>query len=161
MIFNQDEVKVYLAGSCSKDKRVLMESIAKMLRTKEGVSVYAPFELKIPNAWDYSQEDWARLVFIADKEAIDNADAVIIISEGRISTAGTNWEQGYAYGLNKHVIVFQTTEEQTSLMTFCGCEQFVNTTKDDLLNDISSYMDIFLREHTFKTDLTVSKTVLT
>ena len=62
-------MKIYLAGSCSKDKRSRMEAVAAALREK-GYEVYCPFELKIPNAWDYSQEDWAKMVFDKDVAAI-------------------------------------------------------------------------------------------
>ena len=61
--------KIYLAGSCSKDKRKFMEKIADFLRYND-FEVYCPFELKIPDAWSYSQEEWARKVFEKDKEAI-------------------------------------------------------------------------------------------
>lgn len=118
-------MKLYLAGSCAAEQRSLMKGIAKELR-KAGYEVYCPFELKIPNAWDYTQEEWARLVFEADIKAIDKSDAVIVITPGRIGSAGTNFEQGYAYAKGKHVLAFQYTNEPTSLMTYCGCDTFLN-----------------------------------
>lgn len=45
---------IYLAGSCSSEERTLMVNIAKFLRDN-GKELYCPFELKIPDAWDYSQ----------------------------------------------------------------------------------------------------------
>lgn len=121
--------KIYLAGSCSKEERDRMEEIAKALR-KKGYKVYCPFELKIPNAWDYSQETWARKVFDADVAAIDDCDIMVMISKGRMSSAGTNWEQGYAYAKNKPVFVFQYTNDTTSLMTYSGCTRFINIPED-------------------------------
>lgn len=118
-------MKIYLAGSCSKDDRENMTAIAEALRT-EGYTVYCPFELKIENAWDYSQEEWAKKVFDCDTMAIDNCDFMVMISRGRHSTAGTNWEQGYAYAKGKPVFVFQMTIWETSLMTFWGCKDFIN-----------------------------------
>lgn len=118
-------MKIYLAGPCSKDERTRMEAIAAALR-KKGYDVYCPFELKIPNAWDYSQETWARKVFDADVAAIDDCDIMIMISKGRISSAGTNWEQGYAYAKSKPIFVFQYTNNTTSLMTYSGCTRFIN-----------------------------------
>ena len=117
--------KIYLAGSCSKEERDRMEEIAAALR-KKGYKVYCPFELKIPNAWDYSQEIWAQKVFNADVAAIDDCDIMIMISKGRMSSAGTNWEQGYAYAKNKPIFVFQYTNNTTSLMTYSGCTRFIN-----------------------------------
>ena len=46
--------KIYLAGSCSSEKRTVMQAIASKLR-KKGHEVYCPLELQIPNAWDMSQ----------------------------------------------------------------------------------------------------------
>ena len=87
-------MNIYLAGSCSKEHRELMNRIKYTIETIEDIHIYAPWELKIPNAWDYSQEDWAKLVFDSDVQAIKNSDVVVIISQGRMSSAGTNWEQG-------------------------------------------------------------------
>jgi len=128
-------MKLYLAGSCGSDQRTLMMGIAKALREK-GFEVHCPFELSIPNAWDMSQEDWACKVFSADIHAIHSCDAMISISVGRNSTAGTNWEQGYAYGIHKPCHVIQITEAQTSLMTFWGCDTFHNATPETAVDAI-------------------------
>ena len=82
---------IYLAGSCSSEQRTIMQNVADIL-TELGNKVYCPFNLKIENAWDYSQEDWSQLVFEKDLEMLDKADIVVLISPGRVSTAGTNWE---------------------------------------------------------------------
>lgn len=131
---------IYLAGSCSSEERTLMVNIAKFLRDN-GKELYCPFELKIPDAWDYSQEDWARKVFEADKDAIDKADIFLMITPGRIGSAGTNWEQGYAFATGKRIIVIQYTNHPTSLMTYCGCNTFINTSKQNLFNDILTALD--------------------
>ena len=144
---------MYLAGSCSKDKRKFMEKIADFLRYND-FEVYCPFELKIPDAWSYSQEEWARKVFEKDKEAIDNCEIFLMISEGRTSSAGTNWEQGYAYALGKKVIVFQYTDAETSLMTFAGCNFFISTNKDKIEEDIMLALNDYLYESRCTTTLT-------
>lgn len=115
----------YLAGPCDTDNRTFMMQIAMYLRGK-GAEVYCPWELKIEDAWSYSQEDWSRLVFEADIKAIEQAEAVILISLGRKCTAGTAWENGYAYAKGIPVHVIQITDEPTSLMTYCGCTSFIN-----------------------------------
>ena len=121
----KEKKKIYLAGSCASDFRTDMVEIAKILRYLN-YEVYCPFELKIPDAWSMSQELWAEKVFNADLEAINNCDIFFMISPGRESTAGTNWEQGYAYAKGKKVIVAQYTENPTSLMTYCGSNLFYN-----------------------------------
>ena len=119
----------YIAGPCDSTNRTFMVQVAKYLREK-GAEIYCPWELKIENAWDYSQEDWAKKVFEADVAAIDSCESVILISIGRNSTAGTNWEQGYAYAKGIPVHVIQVTNEPTSLMTYWGSASFINSDKN-------------------------------
>jgi len=118
-------MKIYLAGPCDSENRSLMVAAAKLLR-KYKLEVYCPFELKIENAWDYPQEEWAQKVFEADVKAINECDCMLYISRGRMSSAGSNWEQGYAYALKKRIVVLQIEDVPTSLMTFCGCDLFFN-----------------------------------
>lgn len=132
--------KIYLAGSCGSTERIQMVQIAEFIRSK-GFEVYCPFELKIPNAWDMRQEAWAYKVFKEDKKAIDNCDMMIVISVGRVSTAGTNWEQGYAHAKGKWLAVFQITDEPTSLMTYCGCTTFVNSSRDTIIEDLKLFFE--------------------
>lgn len=124
--------KVYLAGSCGSESRTIMKGIANQLR-EMGVEVYCPFELKIPNAWDMCQEEWARKVFDKDIAAIRDCDVFVMITPGRASTAGTNFEQGFAYALGKRIIVIQYTDSNTSLMTYCGATAFANVDENDMI----------------------------
>ena len=152
-------MKIYLAGPCDTDHRTVMVSIAQGLRNLK-YDVYCPWELKIENAWDYPQEEWAQKVFDADIAAINDADSIVMISVGRNSTAGTNWEQGYAYALGKPVYVIQITEANTSLMTFCGCTRFINGNKG--LHAALCTLQMYLTDQPlFKDDKKVCKTVLT
>ena len=139
-------MKIYLAGSCSSDDRTMMKHIAEHLRTREDTEVYCPFELQISNAWDMSQEEWAQKVFDEDVRAIKEADVVILITPGRESTAGTNWEQGFAYALGKRIFVFQVTDKPTSLMTYCGCDLFFNAENErELYGLLTSALSISRR----------------
>ena len=133
-------MKIYLAGPCDSEHRSTMVSVAKTLRDL-GIDVYCPFELKIENAWDYPQEEWAHKVFNADIQALNNCDAMIMISLGRESTAGTNWEQGYMYANFKLVYVIQINNNPTSLMTFCGCNYFINTYESHLSTTLRWLVD--------------------
>lgn len=121
-------MKIYLAGPCDSEHRTMMVGVAKYLREKNN-EVYCPWELKIENAWDMPQEEWAKKVFDSDVAAIDNCELMIAISLGRVSSAGTNWEMGYAYGKKIPVHVIQVTDEPTSLMTYWGCLNFVGLDK--------------------------------
>ena len=128
-------VKVYLAGSCSSDQRTMMQRIAAKLRS-ESYIVYCPFELKIPDAWSMSQEAWSKKVFDKDLEALNECDVFLMITSGRNSTAGTNWEHGYAYAKGKKIVVMQYTDDNTSLMTFCGSNVFFSTNLYDIETDV-------------------------
>lgn len=134
-------MKIYLAGPCDTENRTIMVKIAKIFREYGKFEVYCPWELKIENAWDYTQEDWAKQVFEADIAAIQECDIFIMISHGRISSAGTNWEQGYAYALHKWIIVIQITDNPTSLMTYCSASNFFNTTPEKFYDTLRYLVD--------------------
>lgn len=112
-------MKIYLATPLSLDKREDMEKAARILYTS-GHDVYCPVDLKIPNAWDYPNNEWGLMVFQSDINAINNADIVVMLSYGRMSTAGANWEAGYAFGIGKKIIVVEMTNEIMSLMVANG-----------------------------------------
>ena len=102
------------------------------------------------NIWDINKK-------ITKKDLINvkyDCDIFIMISPGRVSTAGTNWEQGYMYGKGKRVLVFQFTEEPTSLMTFCGCSRFINTTRETIYDDILLALNSDDEQEDCKTTLT-------
>ena len=144
---------IYLAGSCASEQRALMKNIAKLLRDR-GEEVYCPFELQIPNAWDMSQEAWSEKVFQSDVAALDNADLFLMISPGRISSAGTNWEQGYSYAKNKKIIVVQYTGNNTSLMTYVGSTLFINSSAETILEDIEKSLYTIAEKNCCATTLT-------
>ena len=117
-----DFMNVYLAapfGTPGSEKRTNAEAAFKILSDK-GFDVYCPWALKIPHAWEYPNDEWGMMVFINDVAAIDAADLVVILSYGRHSTAGTNWEAGYAYGTCKKVILVEMNDEVMSLMVANG-----------------------------------------
>ena len=135
-------MKIYLAGPCDSENRTIMVQIAQWLRREPNFEVYCPWELKFEDAWEITQEEWSSRVFWADVKAIDDCDVFLMVSQGRKSTAGTNWEQGYAFAKQKIVYVIQITDEPTSLMTFCGCAHFWNNTKNTLYQKIKEIVDI-------------------
>ena len=93
---------------------------AEILRAK-GIDTYLPLEHKIPNAWDLPNHEWGAAVYRADIRAIQNADTIVMLSYGRMGSAGTAWEAGYAFGLDKRVIVVEMPGvELMSLMVANG-----------------------------------------
>lgn len=112
-------MKIYLASSLNTEARAAMYTAVDLLRSKE-FEVYAPVETKIPNAWDYPNPEWGLMVFTSDIVALDSCDIVVLLSNGRNSTAGANWEAGYAYAKGKKVIVVEMTNDVMSLMVANG-----------------------------------------
>ncbi len=112
-------MKIYLASTLALDKRSDMYEAIRILRD-ENLDVYAPVEHVIDNAWDYPNPEWGLMVFENDITAIRESDVVVMLSYGRNSTAGANWEAGYAYGLGKTIILVEMTNEVMSLMVANG-----------------------------------------
>ena len=60
-------------------------------------------------------------MYRADIRAIQNADTIVMLSYGRLGSAGTAWEAGYAFGLDKRVIIVEMPGvELMSLMVANG-----------------------------------------
>ena len=119
--------KIYLASPWFKNnERVMYHEILQKMRAL-GLTVYAPVEHEIENAWDLSNPEWGRKVFEADVKAIDDCDEVWVLNFGMYSDSGTAWECGYAYGIGKTVrqLVYGFGEDKTySLMMINGCEEY-------------------------------------
>lgn len=99
--------KAYIASPFFKDEdRAAAVKASEILRSK-GIDTYLPLEHKIENAWDYPNHEWGRLVFEADIKAINEADTVVVLSYGRMASAGTSFEAGYAFASGKRVIVVE------------------------------------------------------
>lgn len=113
-------MKIYLASSLQKERRKEMADAHEILISK-GHEVYNPIEHKIHNDWDYPNPEWGLMVFQSDIIAIKEADAVVVLSHGREeSTAGVDWEAGFAFGIGKKVIVVEMTDKPMSLMVANG-----------------------------------------
>lgn len=112
-------MKIYLATPFLQERRSDMDKAKTILR-EQGHDVYVPVENFIPNAWDYPNDEWGLMVFTSDVKAIDNCDVLVLLSYGRLGTAGCNWEAGYAFGKGKKVIVVEMTDEVMSLMVANG-----------------------------------------
>lgn len=114
-------MKTYIAASFAyedKNKTNLRkQQIEKVVsKIKLNTTFYIPHQLKIPNAWDISLEEWSRKVFEHDIEALNESNLVIFISYGKENNAGSVWECGYAYAKNIPVVVIKMTEDVESLM---------------------------------------------
>ena len=122
-------MKIYLASPLFTEfERENVKAVANYLRAK-GHSVYVPMEHSIENAWDYSNAEWARMVFEEDVKAIRECDEVHCIYYGLYSDSGTAWECGFAYALGKPVELIDQSNNEVSLMVVNGArnkENFFN-----------------------------------
>lgn len=112
-------MRIYLATPFLQEHRAAMHEAKSILRNA-GHEVYVPVENFIPNAWDYPNTEWGLMVFNSDVQAINKCDVLVLLSYGRMGTAGCNWEAGYAFGIGKKIIVVEMTDEVMSLMVANG-----------------------------------------
>lgn len=120
--------KIYLASPFfTMEELATYRDIIHRLRAA-GYSVYVPQEHEIPNAWDYSNKEWAKKVFEMDVDAIRNCDVVMVLNFGMYSDSGTAWEAGFAAALGKECVqVLCGGDNATySLMMMNGCSKVVD-----------------------------------
>lgn len=117
-------MKIYLATPIEKVnsyERISAELVAEKLRM-DGHEVFCPWEMHMPHAWDYSNATWGAMVFSRDTAKIEECDWMVVISYGRKCSAGHIWEMGYAYGLDKKILVLEDEHVKVnSLMVLNGC----------------------------------------
>ena len=112
--------KVYVACPMNPKYRESEEKAVQMLRFA-GYNVYFPAEFKVEDAWSLPNPVWAKKVFDADIEALDNADALVLLYYGQEACTGSAWEAGYAFAKGKRVIVVEMLGGiKDSLMLFNG-----------------------------------------
>ena len=111
--------KIYLAVSLDPEKRADAIHARDILRAQD-CEVYSPWEHVVTHAWEYPNTEWGLMVFQSDVSAINDSDEVVVLSYGRETTAGTNWEAGYAFGIGKKIILVEMTERIMSLMVANG-----------------------------------------
>lgn len=112
--------KIYVAASVAPEYRSVVNELVRRLREK-GWDVYAPLEHTVENAWDWPNDEWGLQVFRMDVDAINACDVVVVLSWGRRgTTAGTSWEHGYAYGVDKRILFVEMNNSEQSLMCANG-----------------------------------------
>ena len=114
-------MKIYVASPLftAEEKKVINEIEAVLHGA--GHETYLPMEHGVPDAWSYTNEEWAHKMFILDKEAIDDCDAVLCIYYGMNSDSGTAWEVGYAYGKDKKVIIYHHCDTEIKIGSLMIC----------------------------------------
>ena len=112
-------MKVYLASPFFNDKELdYYEKVLKILE-KKNLTIYAPLKNQISRE-NKTKEQWAKQTFSKDIEEIKNADVVVMLFYGLYSDSGTSWECGYAYAIEKPVVVVHLHEGKSNCMINCG-----------------------------------------
>ena len=145
-IKHEKDLKIYIAGSISREFRSSVNELTEGIR-RRGFEVYAPLEHTVENAWDWPNDEWGLQVFRMDVEAINASDIVVVLSWGRrMTTAGTSWEHGYAYGVGKKILFVEMNNEEQSLMcangryaTVRGIDEAVKYPFYNMENQIAQY----------------------
>lgn len=113
-------MRIYLASPLDQQYRDNLSKAQGMLIDK-GFDVYVPVVQKIEHAWEWPNNEWGLQVFRRDVDAIQNCDFVVVLNYGRQeTTAGTAWEQGFAYGIGKKILLVEMTDNIQSLMVANG-----------------------------------------
>ena len=120
-------MRIYMAGAFFRpETKERIDSYVAGFR-RLGYDVYVPQEHTVPNAWDMSQEDWAREVFKMDIATIQDCDIVFAMYDGLYSDSGTAWEIGYAYALGKNIqISVDPKAKDMSIMPFASARVIEN-----------------------------------
>ena len=120
-------MKIYMAGAFFRPETKSKIDLYAADFRRLGHDVYVPQEHTVPNAWDMSQEDWAREVFKMDVAAIQECDMVFVVYDGLYSDSGTAWEIGYAYALGKHIAInVNENVKDMSIMPFASADFIEN-----------------------------------
>ena len=137
-------MKIYLASPFFSHEEVeIYRQVIEDLR-RAGYEVYVPQEHTVEGAWEMSNADWAREVYMADTYAIADCDVVMVLNFGMYSDSGTAWEAGFAYAFNKTVVqVLCGGDNATySLMMLGGCYKIISLRDVIHFQEKSSWMDM-------------------
>jgi len=122
-------MKIYLASPFFNEKELENVKYAETILTQRGYDVFSPRLNEVRDTDEVGTRLWSVDTFNNDKKFIHWADIVVMLYYGAYSDSGTAWECGYAYGINKPVIVVQLGEN-SNLMVHEGCHS--NITLKDL-----------------------------
>jgi len=138
-------MRIYVAAPVvgnSSDVQEQIRNVVNVLKSWEDehfhkhartdVELYLPSQIKIPNAWGMTMQEWGYCVFTVDVLELDRADWVVVCDFGRHNTAGTSWECGYAFGKGKKILLVRmpNVQEQSLMVRCCAANE---VTYDELL----------------------------
>jgi nucleoside 2-deoxyribosyltransferase len=135
---------VYLASPFFNNRERAVKAQVKTHLEQAGIAVIDPQGGGDPMSWEQNNNQWGRKIFKKDLIRIHEADKVIAIDWGLYGDCGTAWEVGYAYGINKHILVVVPDEKlytPHSLMVANGCDNFVSVSRFLATEDVNTLFD--------------------
>jgi len=137
-------MRIYLAAPLfSQAEREFNSYVAKVLR-ENGFDIFVPQEnSEVPEIPD-TEEKRRRLLtgfFTNDIEAIDAADTLLIILDGRVPDEGACFELGYAYARGKICVGLKTDTRVSEMGT--DNAMIVGSLGDNIAKDLDSLTTMF------------------
>lgn len=125
-------MKVYLASPFFNDREREVKAQVKTHLEELGIEVIDPQGGVDPMSWEQHNSEWGSKVFQKDITHIHEANVVVAIDWGLYGDCGTAWEVGFAYGLDKPIVIISPDEKLNtphSLMMANGCRNFISVTR--------------------------------
>lgn len=135
---------VYLASPFFNNRERAVKAQVKAHLEQAGIAVIDPQGGGDPMSWEQNNNQWGRKIFKKDLNRIYEADKVIAIDWGLYGDCGTAWEIGYAYGMNKCILVVVPDEKlytPHSLMVANGCDNFISVSRFLATEDVNTLFD--------------------
>ena len=119
------KTKVYLASPFFNDEELENVKRAEKILVNKGFDLFSPRKIEVDKE-RYSNDIWANKIFEKDREAIKSSDVVVALYYGMYTDTGTAWEIGFAYGINKKVLIVCMNEnDNQSLMIINGASNTI------------------------------------
>ena len=120
------------SAKTSQRKDLIEKTVERIKKFLPG-NYYLPHQMKVPNAWDMSLEEWSYQVFNRDVDKLAEADIILFLSFGKENNAGSAWEIGYTFGhyefddaYHKTTIMIKMTNDPESIMLYNSCDVIIN-----------------------------------
>lgn len=108
-------MKIYIASPFFNEAEADALGKAEEILKTRGFTVFSPREHETRDE-EAGTPSWSRETFQIDRKGIDGCDCVVMLYWGNYSDTGTAWECGYAYAMQKPVIVVQLGESSNLMV---------------------------------------------
>lgn len=126
--------KIYLAGPFFDDEQLnLVKEIERALTVNPTVSeFFSPRKGSVNNTDEIGSDHWAKATFEKDISEIRKADAIVAILDYPHDNpdSGTAFEIGYAYSLDKPIVLLHTADNAINLMISQAARAYLKSIKE-------------------------------